>query len=209
MWNWGKRVRDARLRFPVDSDTMVTKIFAGALLCLVAGGIGFFGLRAFASGGAEPLAVGAAIPALQVELQDGRSLSLKEAAAKGFTLVYFYPKADTPGCTAQACSLRDAYTALQERGVRIFGVSRDKREAQAAFKEKYHLPFDLVADPKGELIAAFGVPTMPAVGVPKRQAYLFKDGVLVWRDLSASTKEQAEDVLKRLDLLESAIDRGG
>lgn len=177
---------------------MVTKILIGAFACLLLGAVGLFGRYAFAGGGAEPLAVGAAIPAIEVELQDGRKVALNEEAAKGYTLVYFYPKADTPGCTAQACSLRDAYAALQEKGVRIFGVSRDKREAQAAFKEKYQLPFDLVADPKGELVAAFGVPTMPAVGVPKRQAYLFKDGVLIWRDLSASTKKQAEDLLKVL-----------
>ena len=107
----------------------------------------------------------------------------------GFTLVYFYPKADTPGCTAQACSLRDDFADLQERGVRVIGVSADSPEAQLRFKEKYHLPFMLLADQDRAVAKAFGVPLM--LGMTRRQSFLIKDGRIVWRDLSASTREQA------------------
>lgn len=172
------------------------KIFTGIIIVGVLGALGLFGMRALAGETREPLEVGASVPVVEAELQDGRKVALNEVVAKGYALVYFYPKADTGGCTAQACSLRDAYTVLQEKGVLVFGVSRDKMEAQAAFREKYHLPFDLIADPKGDVVAAFGVPTVPGAGYSKRQAYLFKDGVLVWRDLAASTKQQADDVLK-------------
>ena len=145
---------------------------------------------------AEPLAVGAALPAVEQKNQDDQMVKLAEAGAKGYTLVYFYPKADTPGCTKQACSLRDSYVALTDKGVKIFGVSADKVPAQKAFKDKYKLPFDLLADSDAKVIDAFGVPK--TLGFAKRQAFLFKEGKLVWSDTSASTEKQAEDVLKFL-----------
>ncbi|MES2438281.1 MAG: peroxiredoxin [Verrucomicrobiota bacterium] len=145
---------------------------------------------------AEPLAVGAPLPAVEQKNQDGQPVKLAEAGAKGYTLVYFYPKADTPGCTKQACSLRDSYAALTDKGVKIYGVSTDKVEAQKAFKEKYKLPFELLADSDSKVVDAFGVPK--TMGFSKRQAFLFKDGKLVWADQNASTEQQAQDVLKFL-----------
>lgn len=146
---------------------------------------------------AAPLEVGAALPAVEQQDQDGQMIKLAEAGKTGYLLVYFYPKADTPGCTKQACSLRDSYEALTKKGVKVIGVSMDKVPAQKAFKEKYKLPFDLLADHEAVVINAFGVPN--ALGFSKRQAFLFKDGKLVWRDLSAATEKQAEDVLKILN----------
>jgi peroxiredoxin Q/BCP len=146
---------------------------------------------------AESIAIGAALPSVTAQNQDGAAVNLADTGGKGYTLVYFYPKADTPGCTKQACSLRDSYATLTEKGVRIYGVSLDKVASQKAFKEKYKLPFDLIADADGKVVAAFGVPK--TLGFAKRQAYLFKDGKLVWSDTSASTDKQAEDVLKFLD----------
>lgn len=145
---------------------------------------------------AEPLEVGAPLPAVTQKNQDDQIVKLPEVGATGYLLVYFYPKADTPGCTKQACSLRDSYAALGEKGVKTFGVSMDGVKAQKAFKDKYKLPFDLLADSDGTVVDAFGVPKM--MGFSKRQAFLFKDGKLVWRDLSAATDKQAEDVLKFL-----------
>ena len=147
----------------------------------------------FASAAAEPLADGAAVPAVAQKNQDGAEVNLAQTGVSGYLLVYFYPKADTPGCTKQACSLRDAYAKLTDKGVKIFGVSSDGVKAQKAFKDKYQLPFDLLADENGKVIDAFGVPKR--MGFAKRQAFLFKDGKLVWRDLEASTEQQAADVL--------------
>ncbi len=154
----------------------------------------WFGIKAQA----EPLELGAALPAVIVPDENGTPVSLAEAGATGYTLVYFYPKAGTGGCTAQACSLRDAYATLQEKGVAIYGVSTDTPQAQKAFKDKEALPFTLLADTEGKVVEAFGVPRLPVVGLAKRQAFLFRDGKLVWRDLSASTREQADDVLKAI-----------
>ena len=145
---------------------------------------------------AEPLAIGSPVPVVQQKNQDDQWVKLAEIGAKGYLLVYFYPKADTPGCTKQACSLRDSYAVLTEKGVKTLGVSSDKVVAQKAFQEKYKLPFDLLADSDSKVIDAFGVPT--TLGFSKRQAFLFKDGKLVWSDLSAATEKQAEDILKFL-----------
>lgn len=146
---------------------------------------------------AEPIDTGAALPAITAKDQDGTEVKLAEAGKDGFTLVYFYPKADTPGCTKQACSLRDSYEKLTEKKVKVYGVSMDTVEAQKAFKEKYKLPFTLLSDHEGTVADAFGVPHVG--GIAKRQAFLFKEGKLVWRDLTASTDEQAADVLKELE----------
>jgi thioredoxin-dependent peroxiredoxin len=135
-------------------------------------------------------------PAPKVEAvdQDGRAVKLGDLYGQGFTLVYFYPKAGTPGCTKQACSLRDAYEELTKKGVRIIGVSMDKTESQKKFQEKNKLPFTLLADPDGKVLEAFGVGSF--LGFASRQAYLIKDGQVVWRDRKASTSEQAADVLR-------------
>jgi peroxiredoxin Q/BCP len=152
---------------------------------------------------AEPLAVGASLPAVTGTTETGAPLDFS-TLNKGYTLVYFYPRAETSGCTAQGCSLRDAYDTLQKRDVTVIGVSTDTVGKQKAFKDNHHFPFTLVADPDKKVITAFGVPThsVPAIGeIATRQAFLFKDGKLVWRDLKAATKKQAEDVLKVLDSL--------
>jgi peroxiredoxin Q/BCP len=142
---------------------------------------------------AEPLAVGAEAPKITAPDENGQPFDLGKAYAHGLTLVYFYPKAMTPGCTAQACSLRDGIVDLKNLGVTVIGVSHDSPAAQKAFKEKYNLPFTLIADAKGEVIAAFGVPTLPG-GMAKRQSFLVKDGKVVWVCLDAQTKTHAQQV---------------
>lgn len=148
---------------------------------------------------AEPLAVGADAPAVTATTDAGASLAFADVYKKGYTLVYFYPKADTPGCTAQGCSLRDAYEELTKLGVTVIGVSTDSVEAQKAFKEKYHFPFTLIADTDKKVLRAFGQDSMMFAS---RQAFLInKDGKVVWRDLKAKTKEQAADAMAALKAL--------
>lgn len=142
---------------------------------------------------AAELEVGAAAPAVEAQDQEGKTVKLADAYGKGYTLVYFYPKADTPGCTKQACSIRDSFAKLTDAGVQVFGVSHDTVADQKAFHEKYKLPFSLLADPDKKVSGAFGVPSKGAYAA--RQAFLIKGGKVVWRDLEASTDEQAADVL--------------
>ena len=148
---------------------------------------------------AAPLAVGAPAPDVSAVDQNGAPVVLKDVFAKGPTLVYFYPKADTPGCTKQACSLRDDWGALTAKGIQVLGVSGDKAESQKKFEEKYKLPFTLVADPEGKVAAGFGVPVI--MGFAKRMSFLVKDGKVVWTMPAASTTEHAKDVLKAFDAL--------
>jgi len=162
------------------------------LSLLVLGGIMFLSR----SGKADELELGAALPQVTSVDQNGKPVDLAAAGGEGWTLVYFYPKADTPGCTKQACSLRDAYSKLTREDLRVFGVSADSVKSQKAFEKKYKLPFTLLADSDKKVMDAFGVPHL--LGVAKRQAFLFKDGKLVWRDLAASTSEQARDILEAM-----------
>lgn len=138
----------------------------------------------------QPLPLGSPLPQLSVPDHSGTPLRLPDT---GWTFLYFYPRADTPGCTRQACSLRDAYESLMEEGVMIFGASLDPPASLRKFREKHHLPFPLLADTAGALADACGVPR--SFGFTRRQAFLFKDGLLVWRDLEASTDRQAQDAL--------------
>jgi thioredoxin-dependent peroxiredoxin len=143
------------------------------------------------------LNIGDSIPGVKAEDQNGNPVNLAEAGRNGYALVYFYPKAMPPGCIAQACSLRDAYSQLQSRGLQIFGVSLDSVGSQKKFHEKEHLPFVLLSDRKREITTAFGVPLI-LNSLATRQAYLFKSGKLVWMDGHASTDQQARDVLNVL-----------
>jgi peroxiredoxin Q/BCP len=163
--------------------------FAALAASLAIGGFMFFGL----AGRADELTLGATLPSIQAPDQDGKTVDLAAEGSKGWTLVYFYPKADTPGCTKQACSLRDAYSVLTGKGIRVYGVSADDPAAQKAFQQKYKLPFTLIADSDKKVMDAFGVPH--TLGFAKREAFLFRDGKLYWRDLAAKTDQQAADVL--------------
>jgi len=147
----------------------------------------------------KPLEVGDAAPDAVSRDPSGNEVRLADLYDDDFTLVYFYPKADTPGCTAQACSLRDGFAALQERGVRVVGVSTDSPEAQYRFVEKYRLPFLLLADRERTVAKACGVPLL--LGMTRRQSFLIKDRRIVWRDLDASTHEQARDILQAVEKL--------
>src|SRR6201984_2365079 len=139
------------------------------------------------------LKLGDAIPAVTAKDQNGQDVNLGENST-GYTLVYFYPKAMTAGCTAQACSLRDAYQDLQQKGVKVYGVSLDTVDAQKAFQTKENLPFELLSDTDHKVTSAFCVPLIKNA-FATRQAYLFKNGRLVWLDTKASTDKQAADVL--------------
>ncbi len=149
----------------------------------------------------EPLEVGDPAPGAKALNQDGEPVDLEELYAEGDVLVYFYPRADTSGCTAQACSLRDEFEQLTDRKVTVVGVSTDDVAAQKAFQEKHGLPFMLLADTEQEVMNAFRVPARMG-SFATRQAFLIRDGKIAWLDLSASTAEQAADVLKALDTLE-------
>lgn len=104
----------------------------------------------------KPLQVGDNVPDFSVHDDRGNLHQLSDYEGKRF-VVFFYPKASTPGCTAEACDLRDHYKELQTAGYALLGVSADSQKKQRNFSEKYDFPFPLLADEEKQLINAFGV----------------------------------------------------
>ena len=103
------------------------------------------------------LAVGDKAPAFTLPDQDGKPVSLKSLLGDGAVVLYFYPKDDTPGCTKEACSFRDDFSAFKKAGARVVGVSADGTAAHTKFRAKYDLPFTLLADEEKELVKSYGV----------------------------------------------------
>lgn len=95
------------------------------------------------------------MPAFRVQDQDGNEVTDKDFEGKKIVL-YFYPKDSTPGCTAEACSLRDNFGELRAAGYEVYGVSKDSAASHTRFREKYSLPFTLLSDPSTEMLRAFG-----------------------------------------------------
>jgi peroxiredoxin Q/BCP len=102
------------------------------------------------------LKAGDAAPNFSAPNQDGKTVSLSDFKGKKLVL-FFYPKASTPGCTAEACNLSDNYQKFESNGFAVLGVSADSQKRQASFKEKYGFPYDLLADEDLSVIKAFGV----------------------------------------------------
>lgn len=103
------------------------------------------------------LAAGDRAPDFRLPDQDGQLVILSEVLRSRCVVLYFYPKDDTPGCTAEACSFRDQYQIFTEAGAEVIGVSSDSPAEHRAFADKYRLPFRLVADAGGSVRAAYGV----------------------------------------------------
>jgi peroxiredoxin Q/BCP len=87
--------------------------------------------------------------------QDGKKIDLSKFKGKKVVL-YFYPKDNTPGCTAEACNLRDNYSELQKRGFIILGISPDSEKSHTGFRKKYSLPFTLISDPEKKILGLYG-----------------------------------------------------
>jgi peroxiredoxin Q/BCP len=102
------------------------------------------------------LKIGDQAPEFSIKDQQGNTISLKDFKGKR-VVIYFYPKDDTPGCTAQACNIRDNYAELQNEGIVILGVSADTEAKHQKFIEKYSLPFSLLADVDHTLLNLYGV----------------------------------------------------
>lgn len=115
------------------------------------------------------LTVGAPAPALRAVAHDGTEIDLTSLGGAPL-LVYFYPKDGTPGCTEQACALRDTWRRFEEAGVRVVGVSSDSNESHREFAQEHALPFPLVSDEDHAWASAFGVDT--TLGMTSRDSFL-------------------------------------
>ena len=104
----------------------------------------------------KTLKVGDVVPEFSAKDQDGNTINLSDYKGRKL-IVFFYPKANTPGCTKEACNLRDNYSELQAQGYDLLGVSADSEKRQANFKNKFEFPFPLLADEDHTVINTFGV----------------------------------------------------
>ena len=144
-----------------------------------------------------PVKVGDSAPSFQLKDETGEMRTLAEFRGKKVVL-YFYPKDNTPGCTKEACSLRDGYSILQEAGIVILGVSFDSPESHRKFKDKHNLPFILLSDGKKEVAKAYGA-SGGLLGslMAKRYTYLIDElGKIVYIFKKVDVKNHAEEVLQ-------------
>jgi peroxiredoxin Q/BCP len=145
--------------------------------------------------------VGDAAPAIEGKDQNGKDWKLAEALGKKIVLVYFYPKDDTPGCTKEACGLRDRMEDLKSKNVEVVGVSFDSGESHQKFIEKFKLNFTLLADTDGKIADAFGVRREAGKNMARRVSFLIdKDG-----KIAHVTDNPSADV--HLEEMKSAIEK--
>ena len=141
------------------------------------------------------------VPNFEVNDQDGNAIKLSDYKGKKL-VVFFYPKASTPGCTAEACNLRDNYAELQSKGYEILGVSADSEKRQSNFKNKYEFPFPLLADTEKEVINAFGVWGYKKFmgkeydGIHRKTFLVNEDGIVERVIDKVKTKDHAAQILE-------------
>lgn len=127
---------------------------------------------------AEGIQVNDKAPDVSLPDQDGKHISLSDYHGKKVVVLYFYPKDDTPVCTAEACSFRDSFDSFKDLGAEVIGVSSDSVDSHKKFAEKHHLQFHLLADTSGMARKAFGVPNTMKI-MPGRVTYVIdKEGVV-------------------------------
>lgn len=149
------------------------------------------------------LPVGSPAPALTAEDHQGERVSIRAAQP---TLVYFYPKDGTPGCTKEACALRDAWAEYEKANLRVIGVSSDDNESHRRFAKEHGLPFSLIADEEHVWSRAFGVKTF--AGLDSRVSFLIdaQDKVVkVYEDVDPGVHaREVLDDARKLGIVQSA-----
>lgn len=147
------------------------------------------------------LKIGDKMPHFEVVNQDGKVVTSEELLGRK-TIIYFYPKDNTSGCTAEACSLRDNHEALIAKGYNVIGVSKDSAASHRKFIDKYELPFTLLADTTTQMQQAFGVWGEKSMygrkymGTMRRTFIFDEEGVLTEIIEKVDTKNHAAQILK-------------
>jgi peroxiredoxin Q/BCP len=147
------------------------------------------------------VAVGDQAPDFTLPDQNGTPVRLSDLLKGRAVVLYFYPKDDTPGCTAEACTFRDQYAIFKDAGAEVVGVSSDTADSHQKFAEKYRLPFVLVSDGDGALRKRYGVPTTFGL-LPGRVTYIIgRDGVV--RHIFSSQMQAEKHVSEALKTLQT------
>ena len=146
------------------------------------------------------MAIGDPIPSFAVQDQDG-NLVTNETILGSKTVLYFYPKDATPGCTAEACNLRDNYQSFLANGYKVYGISKDSQKSHVNFRSKYSLPFPLLSDPTTEMLQAFGawgekkMCGKTCVGTLRKTFVIDEQGIITRIINKVDTKNHAAQIL--------------
>jgi thioredoxin-dependent peroxiredoxin len=146
------------------------------------------------------LRIGDKAPAIEAVDQNGKMISLEDLKGSK-VILYFYPKDDTPGCTAEACNLRDNYNLLLEKGFKIIGVSADSAASHQKFTDKYSLPFSLIPDTDKKIINAYGVWGKKKFmgreydGINRMTFVISEDGIILSIFEKVQTKDHSDQIL--------------
>lgn len=146
------------------------------------------------------LRIGDKIPPFAVEDQDGKLVTHEQLLGKK-TVIYFYPKDSTPGCTAEACNLRDNYTRFVQAGYQVYGVSKDSKKSHQNFIAKQGLPFPLLSNPSTEMLQAFGawgekkMCGKVSIGTLRKTFVIDENGIVVQIIDKVDTKNHTEQIL--------------
>lgn len=146
------------------------------------------------------LKIGDRMPSFDVVDQDGNKVSAEDLKGRK-TVIYFYPKDNTSGCTAEACNLRDNYEALTAEGYEVVGVSKDSAASHRKFKDKHELPFTLLSDPSTQMLQAFGawgekkMYGKTVMGTIRRTFIFNEDGILERIIDKVDTRNHASQIL--------------
>ncbi|ARI80846.1 Genome sequencing data, contig C325 [Microcystis aeruginosa PCC 9432] len=122
--------------------------------------------------------VGDRVPNFSLPSQTGTTVNISDLIGKKSLVIYFYPKDDTPGCTAESCAFRDSYEVFTDAGAEVIGISADSPQSHQQFAQKYNLPFTLLSDSDNRVRKLFGVPATLFV-LPGRVTYIIdKEGIV-------------------------------
>jgi peroxiredoxin Q/BCP len=147
------------------------------------------------------LQIGDSAPAFNIKDQNGNPVQLADFKGKKL-VIYFYPKDNTPGCTAQACNLRDNYDLLLKQGYHVLGVSTDNEKSHQKFITKFELPFPLLADVNQEMVNQFGVWVEKSMygktymGIARTTFVIDENGKIIDIIAKVDTKEHTSQILK-------------
>ena len=150
--------------------------------------------------------VGDSAPNFTLTSQDGSTVSLNDFRGKKSVVLYFYPKDDTPGCTAESCAFRDSYETFKQAGAEVIGISGDSSNSHAKFASKYQLPFTLLSDDKNEVRKLYGVPATLGL-LPGRVTYVIDQNGVVRHIFNSqfNFKGHIEESLKILKEMQSSV----
>jgi len=156
------------------------------------------------SAGDGMLQTGQKAPEFSLKDSNGEMRTLDEFYGSP-TVIYFYPKDDTPGCTKEACSFRDNYSLFESKGIQVVGISYDSPESHTEFKEKYNLPFTLLSDSEKTVAEKYGANRglLDFVGAKRISYLLDKDGIIIKVYPNVTPADHAGDILEEFNEISS------